>query len=132
MTDDLYVEPVFRLAGDQGLIMEFGEGISPLIHQRIKAMLFALDQEKLAGVIEFLPAYRSITLIYDPLVCSFRQLQERLGDLYKNVGEITLPEPKIVELPTSYTLRSTERISGFGSSGYLAQSAEPARGSHQA
>ena len=102
MTSDLYAEPVFRLAGDQGLMMEFGETISPLIHQRIKAMLFALDQERLAGVIEILPAYRSITLIYDPLVCSFPQLQERLGDLYRNTGEITLPEPRIVELPVCY------------------------------
>lgn len=102
MTTALFAEPLFRIAGDQGLMMEFGEGILPLIHERIKAMLVALDQERPAGVIEYSPAYRSLTLVYDPLICSFRELQEQLGDLYKNAGEIILPEPKRVELPVCY------------------------------
>ncbi len=102
MTTALYAEPVFRIAGDQGLMIEFGDGISPLIHERIKAMLFALDREKPKGVIEYSPAYRSLTLLYDPLVCSFKDLQARLGDLFKDAGEITLPEPKVVELPVCY------------------------------
>ncbi len=110
MTAALYAEPVFRIAGDQGLIMEFGEGISPLIHAKIKAMLLALDLEKPAGVIEVSPAYRSLTLLYDPLVCSSQQLRQRLVDLYKNAGEISLPAPKIVLLPGSRAAAPGHRL----------------------
>lgn len=102
MTIALFPEPLFRIVGDMGLMMEFGATISPLIHHRIRVMMHILDREKVAGVIEYLPAYRSLTLLYDPLICSCRKLQERLADLYKNAGEITLPEPKVVELPVCY------------------------------
>jgi KipI family sensor histidine kinase inhibitor len=102
MTTALYPEPVFRIVGDQGLMMEFGEGISPVIHERIKAMLFALDREKPAGVIEYLPAYRSITVLYDPLLCSFKQLQARLGQLATGAEALSLPKPAIVEVPVCY------------------------------
>jgi inhibitor of KinA len=102
MTTTLYDSPLFRIAGDQGLMMEFGEGISPLIHQRIQTMMLALDRERLDGVVEYSPAYRSITLIYDPLVTTFWQLQERLVELYRQTTDIILPTPEVVELPVCY------------------------------
>ncbi|KJS02808.1 MAG: hypothetical protein VR65_03920 [Desulfobulbaceae bacterium BRH_c16a] len=102
MTTTLYDSPLFRIAGDQGLMMEFGEGISPLIHQRIRTMMLALDQEGLDGVVEYSPAYRSITLIYDPLVTTFWQLQEKLVELYRKTSDIILPTPEVVELPVCY------------------------------
>ena len=71
MTTTLYDRPLFRLAGDQGIMMEFGETISPEIHGRIRAMLLALDRARPEGVVEYSPAYRSITLLYDSLVTTF-------------------------------------------------------------
>ncbi len=82
--------------------MEFGEGISPRIHDRIRAMILTLDRERPAGVVEYSPAYRSITLLYDPLVTSFRQLQEKLVELDRGSGDIALPTPEVVELPVCY------------------------------
>ncbi|GAB6190676.1 5-oxoprolinase subunit PxpB [Desulfocastanea catecholica] len=82
--------------------MEFGEGISPHIHQRIKAMLLVLEGLTINGIVEYLPAYRSITFIYNPLLISFGQLQDKLVDLYQKVGESSLPAPQIIELPVCY------------------------------
>ncbi|OGR20021.1 MAG: hypothetical protein A2X81_12190 [Desulfobacterales bacterium GWB2_56_26] len=102
MTTTLYDRPLFRLAGDQGMLMEFGETISPAIHGRIRAMLLALDRARLEGVVEFSPAYRSITLLYDPFVTSFDRLREELDGLFRESGEIILPTAEIVELPVCY------------------------------
>ena len=102
MTTTLYDRPIFRIAGDQGIMMEFGETISPEIHERIRAMLLALDGARPEGVVEYAPAYRSITLLYDPLATSFDRLRERLDELFRSSGDITLPAPEIVELPVCY------------------------------
>lgn len=102
MTTTLYDEPLFRIAGDQGIMMEFGEIISPRIHERIRAMILALDRARPEGVVEYSPAYRSVTLLYDPLVTSFWRLRETLVELYRGSGDIALPTPEVVELPVCY------------------------------
>lgn len=102
MTAEVYNQPLFRIAGDQGLMMEFGEGISPRIHQRIKAMMLCLDQCEIEGMVEFSPAYRSITFFYNPLVISHEQLRRRLIELYRKTEESDPPPPRIVELPVCY------------------------------
>jgi KipI family sensor histidine kinase inhibitor len=101
-TTTLYPEPLFRIAGDRGIMMEFGETISPQIHERIRAMVMTLDQERPEGVVEYSPAYRSITILYNPLVTSIRELRERLIEVYQDSGDIILPTPEIVELPVCY------------------------------
>lgn len=102
MTTTLYDRPFFRIAGDQGIMMEFGETISPEIHERIRAMLLTLDGTRPEGVVEYAPAYRSITFLYDPLVTSFDRLRERLDELFRTSNDIVLPAPEIVELPVCY------------------------------
>ena len=102
MTTTLYDRPIYRIAGDQGIMMEFGEAISPEIQKRIRAMLLALDGTRLDGVVEYSPAYRSITLLYDPLLTSFDRLRDRLDELFGTSAAIALPTPEIVELPVCY------------------------------
>lgn len=102
MTSSWYDRPLFRLAGDRGLLMELGEGISPAIHGRLRAMLLALDRARPAGLVEYAPAYRSITFLYDPLVTSLSRLREELEELYLHSGEIPVPAPVAVELPVCY------------------------------
>lgn len=102
MTTPLYDRPLYRLAGDRGMTMELGDTISTEIHGRIRAMLLALDGAPPAGMVECSPAYRSITLLYDPLVTSFAKLREQLDELYGASGAIALPAPEVVELPVCY------------------------------
>lgn len=83
-------------------MMEFGGGISPEIHKRVRAMLLTLDRHPLPGVLEYLPAYRSITLLYDPLLTSFRQVRAGLVELHRQSDDIVLPVPEVVELPVCY------------------------------
>ena len=39
----LFDRPKFRLAGDRGLLVEFGDAIAPEINQRVRAMTLALE-----------------------------------------------------------------------------------------
>ena len=59
--------PKFRLAGDRGLLVEFGDAITPEINQSVRAMTFAMEAAAVLGVREVIPTYRSVVVVYDPL-----------------------------------------------------------------
>jgi len=99
---ELYPEPLFRLAGDRGLLMELGEEISPIIQKRIRAMLLALEETSLPGVVEFLPGYRSLAVVYDPLCSSANLLRAELLRIYQSLAGLALPPPRLVEIPVCY------------------------------
>jgi inhibitor of KinA len=102
MTAELYQQPLFRVAGDRAILMEFGDGISPEIHARIRAMAVAVAAADLTGVIEYLPSYRSLALLYDPLQTSFARLRQELSDLQDNLAAVQVPKPRVVTLPVCY------------------------------
>lgn len=99
---ELYPEPLFRVAGDRGLLMELGEEISPKIQERIRAMLLALEETPLSGVVEFLPGYRSLAVVYDPLCTSVTLLRAELLRIYQSLAGLALPPPRLVEIPVCY------------------------------
>lgn len=102
MTSDLYNDPLFRIYGDQGLLMEFGSCISPKIHEVVRSMAVALEHKTPAGIIEFVPTYRAITVHYDALVTSFEELKISLTELFEHLNSVDVPAPQIVELPVCY------------------------------
>lgn len=66
-------------AGDTALIIEFGDRID----RRLLAAVVAADQAltqavvrgQLPGVVEMVPTFRSLTVIYDPLLCTRAELE---------------------------------------------------------
>jgi inhibitor of KinA len=82
--------------------MELGEEISPKIQERIRAMLLALEKTPLSGVVEFLPGYRSLAVVYDPLCTSVTLLRAELLRIYQSLADLALPPPRLVEIPVCY------------------------------
>mgnify|MGYP006447994163 CR=1 FL=1 len=66
MESRLFEKPVFRIAGDRGLLVEFGEGIDPKVNAKVRAMAKFLEKKTPKGVKEMLPTYRSLLFIYGP------------------------------------------------------------------
>ncbi len=102
MITKLYNEPVFRISGDQGVIMEFGDIISPRIHEMVRTMILAMNQNPIDGVVEYMPTYRAIAIYYNPLITSFESLKDSLLELSANLQEIEPVSPKLIELPVCY------------------------------
>lgn len=53
--------------GERAIVIRFGKKISEETHRLVVNIVRYLEQEKIAGVIEYVPAYCSITLHYHPL-----------------------------------------------------------------
>ena len=92
----------FRIAGESSLIVELGAGISVRTNTRVRALGLALEGTGVPGLTEVVPTYRSLAIYYDPLVLDVEDLKARVRDVVGRLGAITLPPPRIVELPTVY------------------------------
>ena len=93
---------VCRLAGDTGLIVEFGEGIDPDVNARVRSVAAAVKKTTPGGVIEIIPTYRSLLLIYDPMVTRPEKLVK-----FVEQADAALPDEdagpyKVVEIPVCY------------------------------
>ena len=97
-----YDPPVFRPAGDRGLLMEFGDQIDPAVNARIRAVADELTRERPHGVEEIIPTYRSLILVYSPMETTPKALMAHLTDVNAQVVDLPPPSPKIVELPVCY------------------------------
>jgi KipI family sensor histidine kinase inhibitor len=98
----LYRRPKFRIMGDRGLLVELGDGISRQINQKVRALFIALSGHETSGIKDLIPAYRSLLMVYDPLVTSLSSLKSQIMDIWDTVDEAQLPSPRIAEIPVVY------------------------------
>jgi inhibitor of KinA len=98
----IYEKPIFRPAGDRALLVEVGDALHPLVNRKVREIFLTLERDPIPGVVERIPAYRSLMIVYDPLAVSLKDLERRLLDLYDTVGSHELPQPRTVEVPVVY------------------------------
>ena len=59
--------PKIRPSGDRAILIEFENRIDPEVNRQVRSLAVTIEGEKMAGIEEVLPAYRTLLLIYDPL-----------------------------------------------------------------
>lgn len=98
----LYLEAIFRWMGDRGLLLEFGDKISQEINEKVRRMALAISGESIEGIIDTIPTYRSLLVIYNPLILPIDELKRKLRKIEKELQEFKLPEPKLIRIPVLY------------------------------
>jgi inhibitor of KinA len=98
----LYPETIFRLMGDRGLLLEFGDEISSEVNEKVRRMTLAIQAESVEGIVEIVPTYRSLLILYNPLILSFVDLKKRLERIEKGLQQTPFPEPKLTRIPALY------------------------------
>lgn len=98
----MYIDIKFIPAGDRSVVMEFGNSIKPEINAKIRNMVTAVEEKTIRGISEIIPTYRSILIIYDPLLIEYNSLIKYLKELASGLGDSSKSETRIVELPTVY------------------------------
>ena len=69
------VLPVIKPVGDSGVLLEFGDSVDPAVFDRILAIEAALRADPPPGLLETVPAYVTLLLVYDPLLTDFATLE---------------------------------------------------------
>jgi KipI family sensor histidine kinase inhibitor len=98
----LYDSPIFRLMGDRSLLVELGDEICPSVNQSIQELFTVMDMRPTDGVRELVPSYRSLLVVYDPLIISLADLKRTIRDTHQNLDQAELPEPRTIDIPVVY------------------------------
>lgn len=106
----------FQYASDQSLLVYFGQPkkksrakarplqshITLHAHRQVRKLLRLLELEPIGGIRNLHPAYCSLLIKFDPLRLRHRELEEILGAYLERLGDVTLAEPRQVEIPVCY------------------------------
>ena len=92
----------FLLTGDTSVCVEFGNEISEAINAKIRAYNIALQNSKIPGIVETVPTYRSLMILYDPEVILCAPLMEELRGLLGKLDQIRIPPSEVIEIPVLY------------------------------
>ena len=88
--------------GDRSLLVELGDEICPTVNQRVQELFTAIDRQRSKGILDLIPSYRTLLLIYDPLCISLDEIKAGIKDIWNNPDQSRLPQPQTVKIPVVY------------------------------
>ena len=111
--------PHLRWAGEAALTIHLGEGVDPSTNDRALALTEALEQRAPVGLRDVVPAYRSMTVYFDPLLCDGQRLADDLLTLSQTLPSSRAKPPRTHDIPVCYggvsgpDLDEVARLSGL-------------------
>lgn len=121
MRDGLFQKATFQIAGDCGLLVEYGEGINFEVNAKVRAMAKVISKNIPAGLVEIIPTYRSLLVVYDPVLTNPKRLKSVLTLLEEQLDDIKIPASAVVEIPVCYGREFGPDISVVGEAHDLAE-----------
>jgi inhibitor of KinA len=100
----LTVSPRILPAGDSAILVEFGEVIDPVVNSRVYALFDAVEKSLGDKVVEMIPTYRSLLVVYNPVEITFGEISDQVGGLLDGIqgDSETSTTREIIELPVVY------------------------------
>jgi KipI family sensor histidine kinase inhibitor len=97
-----YEQPKFRDMGDRSLVVELGDEISQDVNRRVRMLYFSLRDRNLNGIVDLIPSYAALLVVFDPLGISLAALRTAITGLMETADPARIPEPKTVKIPVVY------------------------------
>jgi len=94
--------PRYLPAGDQGIVAEFGDTIDPALNRRVRDLAVAVERARPPAVVDLVPTYRSLLVLYDGRLASFDQMRDALARIEADADSSPVPPPRVVDMPTCY------------------------------
>lgn len=88
--------------GDHGLCVEFANEISLSTNQKVCALKMALEKQAIYGIQELIPTYRSVLILYDPLLVDWTTIKTAVEECVRNPGNLQQSKAVITEIPVLY------------------------------
>lgn len=96
-------EYTIRPAGEGGMIIGFGWEMSPALSRRVHEMAGRLQQKKINGIYDIVPAYCSITIYFNPLDLLYKELEQAVTVVLEDkAGSYILPPSRLLLVPVCY------------------------------
>ena len=98
---------------ERGLVIEYGDRIDPVIFGKVRLMASAIREKKISGVVNLVPTFRSLLVMYEPTALSIESLTAVIDEIEENLKDSEPTPGRYFELPTFYGAPydyDTERI----------------------
>ena len=101
--------PSFRPLGDNALTVYFGDKIEDAIHQKVMGLFYYLMENKPAYIKDVIPAYASLTVVYDVMLVkkitpgsAYNFITKHLEQAMLNTDEVNAMDEIIITIPVCY------------------------------
>jgi KipI family sensor histidine kinase inhibitor len=101
-TGEPIVFPKFNPVGESAILLEIDEELSLEINRRVYALDTCIQANPLRGVREWVPAYSSILVIFDPFLVEIFDIQSWLKDCLESISDIEARKSKKIIIPVNY------------------------------
>ncbi|EED32663.1 conserved hypothetical protein TIGR00370 [gamma proteobacterium NOR5-3] len=103
-------------AGESALIVYLGTESSPEVAARVQALGAALRHSLGSILIDLVPSYASLLVIYDPLRSDRYHVSQCIRTSLSDLPAVTAGNGRLVEIPVYYSPESGEDLEGLASS----------------
>ena len=87
------INPRYRPMGDRSLLVELGDDINLEVNRQVRCFYLSMKTRQMKGIVDLMPGYRSLLVVFDPLTLSSDTLRKRIADLIDTMDPAELPEP---------------------------------------
>ena len=94
--------PNIRPAGDSALLIELDCEITLEVNARVHALDRQMQKSPFKGVREWVPAYTSLLVHYDPLVTKYHEIEDWVLSCFENSSIETIKPEKEIIIPIHY------------------------------
>ncbi len=102
-----------HVAGENALILYLGETTSPEVSQRVQAAAAAAQDALGADLVDMVPSYASLLVIYDPLRTDHFSVSQRLRGCLRHLDTSDNAQGRTVTLPVYYHPEAGEDLSAL-------------------
>lgn len=94
--------PRFATLSDRALVVHLGDQIDMSTFRAVRSLARQLEGQPPEGMIEFVPAFTTVAIYYDPLRSSEAELAFCINDLTTRFDLSADAPPRVVEIPVCY------------------------------
>lgn len=96
-------EITYLPSGDNGIMIKVDDRISLEVHNKVKSLSHYIENNIADEIVEIIPAYGSILVIYNPVKTFFEEMVNKLKEgERKAVCGISMEPPEVVHIPVCY------------------------------
>lgn len=93
--------PSIQPMGDSAFVIRFGDSISPELHARVVATLRALDSARERWVVDLVPGYASLMILYDAVQAAPEDVERWLARTLP-LAQPGISRHRVIEVPVWY------------------------------